>query len=69
MGGSKPDYALSDDVSDLMNALFGSLITSPKLVDAIHVYLEKIEQDKTLNDKDVIKLRSSVLEELTPIIL
>ena len=48
---------------------YNELITSPKLVDAIHVYLDKIEQDKTLNDKDVIKLRSSVLEELTPIIL
>ncbi|SMG64247.1 hypothetical protein BMETH_2268_0 [methanotrophic bacterial endosymbiont of Bathymodiolus sp.] len=45
------------------------MITSPNLVDSIHQYLDKIEQDKSLDKKDVSKLRVSVLEEITPIIL
>ena len=48
---------------------YNSLITSSKLVDSIHQYLDKIEQDKSLDEKDVRKLRASILEEITPIIL
>ncbi|MBU3069219.1 hypothetical protein KOI40_05260 [Aestuariicella sp. G3-2] len=48
---------------------YNALITSPSLVDSIHQYLDKIEQDKNLDGKDVSKLRASILEEITPIIL
>ena len=48
---------------------YNALITSPSLVDSIHQYLDKIEQDKNLDEKDVSKLRASILEEITPIIL
>lgn len=48
---------------------YNALITSPSLVDSIHQYLDKIEQDKKLDGKDVSKLRASILEEITPIIL
>lgn len=48
---------------------YNALITSPSLVDSIHQYLDKIEQDKNLDEKDVSKLRASIFEEITPIIL
>jgi len=48
---------------------YNALITSPSLLDSIHQYLDKIEQDKNLDEKNVNKLRASILEEITPIIL
>ena len=48
---------------------YNALITSPNLFDSTHQYLDKIEQDKSLDEKDVSKLRAYTLEEIAPIIL